>query len=175
LSNAANADGTVLVGRFYNTHIFTFSYAVRNDVQLPFPVPCITQVHCDGEAFGVSADGNLSVGFTDVPGDRTRAVLWNARTNSVTTLSSQPEAKALAISGDGQVVVGYEVYDQANATRWADGTSNTVIDLLTAAGITMTGWTLTQAQGASRDGAVIVGEGINPQGQTEGWVAVLPR
>jgi hypothetical protein len=48
------------------------------------------------------------------------------------------------------------------------------VDLLNASGVVVAGWQLTYAHGTSQDGRVIVGEGINPSGQPEGWIAVLP-
>ncbi len=40
-------------------------------------------------------------------------------------------------------------------------------------GLDLTGWTLTYAGDISSDGNVIVGVGTNPDGDTEGWIAVL--
>jgi hypothetical protein len=37
----------------------------------------------------------------------------------------------------------------------------------------MKGWMLTRATGISDDGLTIVGQGLNPQGQLEGWVLQL--
>ena len=38
----------------------------------------------------------------------------------------------------------------------------------------MTGWNLQFANSMSDDGSVITGYGINPAGNTEAWVAVIP-
>jgi hypothetical protein len=45
--------------------------------------------------------------------------------------------------------------------------------LLTAKGVSTTGWTLGSATGVSADGRVIVGSGADPNGQTQGWIADL--
>jgi hypothetical protein len=37
----------------------------------------------------------------------------------------------------------------------------------------LSGWILTSATGISADGLTIVGVGVNPAGQNEGWRAVL--
>ena len=37
------------------------------------------------------------------------------------------------------------------------------------------GWLLSEATGISADGAVVIGNGTNPSGHTEGWVARLPE
>lgn len=39
----------------------------------------------------------------------------------------------------------------------------------------MTGWRLTTAEAISSDGTMIVGWGINPQGNTEAWIAIVPE
>lgn len=39
----------------------------------------------------------------------------------------------------------------------------------------LTGWTLRAAWDISADGHVIVGSGVNPSGQTEAWLAVIPE
>ena len=78
------------------------------------------------------------------------------------------------ISGDGKVIVGYQVYERSVAMRWMNGTERRILDLLAESSVVMTGWTLTIAHAASRDGRVIVGEGINPNGLPEGWIAILP-
>ena len=91
------------------------------------------------------------------------------------TLRARETGEALSISADGNVIVGYEnPAGQPTAIRWSAGVSRTVVDLLNASGVVVAGWQLTYAHGTSQDGRVIVGEGINPSGQPEGWIAVLP-
>jgi uncharacterized membrane protein len=104
------------------------------------------------------------------------AVVWGwAAGGAATVLSSGQVAEALAVSGDGKVVVGYEQFAQTPAAmRWTEGRSDKIADLLGQAGVAMSGWALNTARGASDDGRVIVGEGVNPEGQQEGWIAVLP-
>ena len=46
---------------------------------------------------------------------------------------------------------------------------------LNALGIDTTGWTLSEAAAISDDGLTIVGTGTNPNGLTEGWIAVIPE
>jgi hypothetical protein len=41
-------------------------------------------------------------------------------------------------------------------------------------GLDLTGWTLTSAAGISDDGLTIMGNGVNPDGKSEAWIAVLP-
>ncbi|MDX2197636.1 MAG: hypothetical protein SF069_01535 [Phycisphaerae bacterium] len=56
---------------------------------------------------------------------------------------------------------------------------NEVVDVTTYLtndfGIVLNGWRLTNVAGISDDGTVWAGNGINPQGFREGWVAVIPE
>jgi hypothetical protein len=57
------------------------------------------------------------------------------------------------------------VWDEVNGMRLLS-------DYLTSSlGLDLTGWTLIDAYAMTPDGSVIVGEGRNPNGQTEGWIA----
>ena len=47
--------------------------------------------------------------------------------------------------------------------------------LLAAKVVTMTGWQLFEATAVSADGTVIVGDGVDPLGQVQGWIARLPK
>ena len=46
-------------------------------------------------------------------------------------------------------------------------------ETLIGEGLDVTGWTLSHATSVSADGFTIIGNGINPSGQSEGWVANL--
>jgi hypothetical protein len=83
---------------------------------------------------------------------------------------------ALAVSTDGSVVVGSSFAEEgARAIVWnaIDGLRDLSRVLVEDFGIDLGGWELTEATGVSADGGVIVGNGINPEGQFEGWIAVL--
>ena len=175
IAKGSSHDGSVVVGYGGYSRPYTTHFALRGLERLPYATLCITPVLCDSEAADVDSGGVLAVGHSyDTQDGRTRATLWDVIAGTVTTLSSQQEAKALGISGDGKVIVGYQVYERAVAMRWMNGTERKVLDLLLEASVVMTGWTLTIAHAASRDGRVIVGEGINPDGLPEGWIAILP-
>ena len=49
-------------------------------------------------------------------------------------------------------------------------------DVLTGEyGLNLAGWQLTEAMGVSADGLTITGTGINPNGNTEAWIAHVPE
>jgi probable HAF family extracellular repeat protein len=86
-------------------------------------------------------------------------------------------SQANGVSADGSVVVGqsqsasvgYEAFtwDATNGMRSLEDVLTSVYSL------NRTGWTLSQATAISADGLTIVGNGTNPLGQTEAWVANL--
>ena len=47
--------------------------------------------------------------------------------------------------------------------------------VLVDSGLDLTGWTLSTATGISDDGMTVVGFGENPDGNTEGFIAILPE
>jgi len=84
---------------------------------------------------------------------------------------------ALAVSDDGSVIVGRGAAASGSvAAIWIDGGPITNLkSFLLGLGLTeLNNWRLTSATGISADGTTIVGTGINPLGQTEGWVARIP-
>ena len=83
------------------------------------------------------------------------------------------------VSGDASIVVGSGnsasggeafIWD---STRGMRSLREVLLDL--ALGPILSGWTLLEATGISDDGLTIVGEGINPSGQSEAWIAVIPE
>src|SRR5262249_53680436 len=61
------------------------------------------------------------------------------------------------------------------AFRWTAGSGvQRVQDVLSASGVNLAGWQLTNATGVSADGTIIVGYGIDPAGAVEAWIAQLP-
>lgn len=81
---------------------------------------------------------------------------------------------AFAVSADGSVVVGESgfagafVWDETNGMRELD-------QVLTELGADHFGWAVESAYGISADGKRIAGEGTNPDGFREAWIATLPE
>ena len=88
---------------------------------------------------------------------------------------------ANGVSPDGSVIVGSAgsastVSDRAAFVWTSGGQMQNLRDLLLADGIAeLDGWTLLNATGISGDGRTIVGYGVNPDGNTEAWIATIPE
>ena len=85
---------------------------------------------------------------------------------------------ASGVSADGSVIVG----GSTSASGWeaflwtSGGGMQSLRDLLIAGGVTgLTDWSSLGATGVSADGRTIVGGGINPSGNHEGWIATIPE
>lgn len=126
-------------------------------------------------AYATSPDGNVVVGYgTSENGPE--AFRW--QDGVMEGLGDLPggsfDSRATGVSADGSMVVGFGTSTAGyEAFIWTaeDGTRNLKDVLETDYGLDLTGWTLEAAYGISDDGAVIVGEGHNPDGHTEAWRA----
>ena len=133
-------------------------------------------------ASAAAADGSAVVGWSTwnsggVGG--THAFRWTPA-DGMTDLGGlagvHPHSDAADISADGGIVVGIcqggpgpsvpFVWDQAHGMR--DLTA-----VLQGLGLNLAGWTLTSATGVSADGRTIAGNGTNPGGHPEAWIAFL--
>ena len=88
------------------------------------------------------------------------------------------QSSAIGVSSDGLVIVGRSqtllgteafIWDQANNMR------NLREVLANDYSLALTGWKLTIAEGISGDGQTIVGQGFNPDGLREAWIATIPE
>lgn len=136
-------------------------------------------------AKATSADGSVVVGWGtsgafSSPGNGRQAIRWTSSEGMV-GLGFLPEGsaggEARAVSGDGQIIVGKTI-NLSNAEEafvWTKAAGmRRLSDALIAGGATgLQGWTLTVANGISADGQWVTGWGVNPQGNTEGFLASL--
>ncbi|MCC8998148.1 MAG: PEP-CTERM sorting domain-containing protein, partial [Candidatus Contendobacter sp.] len=133
-------------------------------------------------ASGVSADGSTVVGFSNSTNSDFEAFLWT-EAGGMVSLGDLPggifRSIAYGVSGDGSTVVGYSSSSanggNGEAFLWTEtGGIRALRDvLINDFSLNLTGWTLDYALDISDDGQVIVGQGINPQGQGETWIANL--
>ncbi len=175
-ANAISADGNVISGvvnglNGYDIDGFSWTSAdglLRID-SLPgsgFTVP-----------YATSADGNVIVGY-GATSQGYEAFLWDA-INGTAGLGDFPGgdffSRAYDVSADGSTIVGSGARGTGNpdtAFIWdAQHGMRSIQDLLIAGGLDLTGWTLRSALAISDDGSIILGRGINPDGQNETWIA----
>ena len=130
------------------------------------------------EPFGMSPGGGIIVGKSEsVHG--TEAFRWT-KDGGMQGLGDLPGGAfvsiAFEVSDDGTAVGTATGNDGAVAVVWdAKNGIQTVKEALLAAGAKdVETWQLTEATGISRDGRTLIGNGMNPQGAPEGWVARLP-
>jgi uncharacterized membrane protein len=152
-------------------------------------LPGATGVTPAGAAYAASADGSVIVGQSRsiASGQGGEAFRWTAAAG-MQPLGDLPggafQSWAYACTADGSVIVGRASvqgtcgpfgcgsFGQAFIWDAQNGMQN-LTQMLTTAGIDLTGWRLEEARGISGNGRVIVGVGVNPQGQTEGWIVDL--
>jgi len=173
-ANGVNADGTVVVGQGID-QAFRWT-AATGMVGLGF-------LPGDNESLanGVNADGTVVVGQANDASGHGQAFRWTAETGMVGLdfLPGGTSSNANGVNASGKVVVG-QALDASGANqafRWTRATRmQSVLTLLLAAKVvTMTGWQLRSANGVSADGTVIVGDGVDPLGQSQAWIARLPK
>jgi probable HAF family extracellular repeat protein len=129
-------------------------------------------------ATGVSADGTVIVGSGNSASGG-EAFRWTSGTGMVglgDLAGGVFSSRALGVTADGAVVVGRSetalgheafVWDATNGMR-------RVNDVLSpSVGAALTGWTLSEANGVSADGRTIVGEGTDPAGNPQAWLAYM--
>lgn len=135
----------------------------------------------NSNAYGVSPDGRFVVGY-GCPGTfdpyTHEAFRWTEQTG-LEHLGFAPGTRnsaAYAVSADGNVIVGDNKSEQPSlALIWTPtGGMRLLQEVLTNDfKLALKGWQLTSARGVSHDGKTIVGSGVNPSGQTEGWFITL--
>jgi probable HAF family extracellular repeat protein len=178
-ATGVNADGSVVVG---------VSYTAIPGLTQPFRWTAgggmVGLGHLPGGnnsfANAVNADGSVVVGGSTSASNvqNYEAVRWTKNSGMVGLgyLSGDNFSDSNAVNADGSVVVGCSGLNGACKQEFlwtaVDGMKS-VQALLTAKGVSTTGWTLTSAQGASADGQVIVGVGVDPSGRQQGWIATL--
>lgn len=135
-------------------------------------------------ARGVNPDGSVIVGSTShivdspyygpVADSVMRWTLNDGMQNLGSLEGGATISAALDVSADGSIIVGIS----ANmAFIWTEdkGIQNLQNILSQDYGLNLDGWTLTSATAISDDGLTIVGNGINPDGFGEAWVAAIPE
>ena len=169
-----SADGSVIVGSDWDVGAFRWTGSEG--------MISLGNLGGNSHAWDLSNDGSVIVGQDYSPGYY-RAFRWTEATGMV-HLGNLPSAsngvRAYATSGDGSIIVGGNqisvvetgisfIWDEENGMR----NLNDVLEI--EYGLDLTGWILATATGVSGDGLTIVGNGYNPEGYEEGWIARLPE
>jgi len=131
----------------------------------------------EGYARAVSCDGSVVVGERPSV-DGTEAFRWS-EDGGMTGLGFLPGSvdvsRATDVSCEGLVVVGFAQGEGGQAFVWDPYNGMRGLrTILTRYGVGTSGWQLRGAASVSEGGIVIVGNGINPDGRLEAWLATLP-
>lgn len=174
-ATSVNFDGSLVVG----------TASVRLDNQLPFPRTELLAwrwsptggtrllTNADGSVYlggssasDVSSDGNWIVG--EGPGLQFFRWREDLGFQFITRITDGIIGDRPRVSDDGATIVyGRNFWTESGGVQ-------TLQQVLTQAGCDFTGWTNLSAVDISGDGRTIAGNGTNPQGQQQGWVATVP-
>lgn len=172
-----SADGSVVVGSGESTSgLGAFIWDAGNGLRELGELPGGSYYSI---ATGVSADGTTVVGESESAAGY-EAFLWDAE-RGLRGLGDLPggefRSRAAAVSADGSMAVGFSAGASGfEAFLWdGDHGIRELRVVLSALGVDLEGWTLTTAIDISADGRTIVGNGVNPEGFAESWIAVIPE
>ncbi|MCP5055786.1 MAG: PEP-CTERM sorting domain-containing protein [bacterium] len=178
-ATGVSADGSIIVGAGTRPGYAEAMYwsAPHNS---PFGLGVLSPRAPLSAAYAASADGSTIVGTSRVFGLGEQPFRWQAgvkRTLGYLPPRSGHAGAAFSVSADGSVVVGRSDDSGLDvAFLWTEERGiERVSELLAAHGVDTSGWILRSARGVSADGQVVVGDGVNPNGRAEGWIAFLPR
>lgn len=171
---AASANGSVLVG-YSGSEAFRWTQA-GGLVGLGY---LSASGSPSSDARAISADGSVIAGYSTTA-NGTEAYRWTQATGMVSLgdlAGGTDDSKAFGMSADGSELVGFGTSANGQEAFIWDATNGmrSIRDILIADGINMDGWSLTEATAISADGTTVVGYGIDPQGQTEAWSAIVPE
>jgi probable HAF family extracellular repeat protein len=177
VANGVSADGSVVVGSSRSAggyEVIGYDEAFRwtQEAGMVGLGSLAGNSDSNSGANAVSANGSVIVGGSD-SNSGFQAFRWTQETGMVGlgSLTSNGGSSANDVSSDGSIVVGQS---GGQAFRWSQSDGMVSLkDTLIGAGLDVSGWSLTSANAISADGFTLVGNGINPSGQTEAWVANL--
>jgi probable HAF family extracellular repeat protein len=135
----------------------------------------VTVVGASKSAFGTTSEDGLEafrwtsgggmVGLGDLPGGPFSSAAADASADGSTVVGTGTRASPWGVS-----VKEAFIWDTTHGMRELDA-----VLVALGLGTAVTGWTLTSARAISDDGLTIVGAGINPSGQQEAWLAIIPE
>jgi uncharacterized membrane protein len=177
-----SADGSVAVGLYNDGRSFHFTRGSGEFTDLGTLPPSDSPANASGfptTARDVSADGRVVAGDGNEPDEAFR---WTASSGLVRLRTADPfveRSSAFGISADGSVIVGSlqrGPIEGDHAMIWdaSHGMRRLQAILESDLGLDLGGWELKLAMDVSADGRTIVGNGRNPVGESEAWIATIP-
>ena len=167
-----SGDGSVIVGTSQGDYRQAMRWTESGGMVGLGDLPGGTQ---DSQAFAVSGDGEVVVGIS-----RTAAGMAGFRWTEADGMQLMGEASHVdelnypqSITYSGDVVVGHSRSGtNETALLWTlDHGARNLKELLSVDySLDLTGWDLKSIQDITPDGRVMVGYGVNPDGQTEAWM-----
>jgi probable HAF family extracellular repeat protein len=170
-ATAVSADGSVVVGNSASSSTLEgFRWTQSTGMQsLSGGVPY------RGRANGVTADGSVIVGVDSTRGYEAFRCPQSSGMVLLDDQNGRIYSEAKAVSADGSIIVGENFFvNRPEAFLWTQKTGMVSLkETLIGKGLDVSGWTLSSATAISGDGFTIVGNGTNPSGQSEAWMANL--
>jgi uncharacterized membrane protein len=172
-----SANGAVVAGNIIHGFGTSTAYQWKNGALIQLP----GYSGQSSTATAVSPDGAVVVGSVGY-GNSGLKQPYEWTNGAVTPLalpSGFTDGSALGVSKDGPIIVGYispnDLVSTAFIWNQTDGIQNLEQVLTTDDGLgsDLKGWTLTEATAITPNGTIIVGNGVDPQGQEEGWIVNL--
>jgi uncharacterized membrane protein len=177
---AVSGDGSTIVGGGYvccdpEWPGFTWTQAAGIA-----PLPDLPGGNQRTVATGVSYDGNVIVGYGSsdlASGEYEDEAFRLVQGGPLEPLGDLPggqfTSRAWAVSADGSIVVGTGRTERGTEVFVWDGSSGMrrLQDVLAQHGLDVANWRLTSVANISADGSTFAGQGLNPQGLQQGWIA----
>jgi probable HAF family extracellular repeat protein len=193
-ANGASQSGSIIVGNHTSTAGKDAWYWSGSGLNALPHIYNGTPIAASANA--ISRDGTTIVGFSTkrtitLPGGTvvaadSQAVRWTgANFATATQLGSLPgatfvDSEAQAVSPNGSVIVGRAVDANGSDRAFVWDSTHGMRDLATVLtndyGLDLGGWVLVEALGVSDvvgGSYTVVGRGVDPQGNSQGWVAYL--
>jgi uncharacterized membrane protein len=167
VGSGVSSDGAVVVGSSFNYCLGAYGASVYQPCVWAGGGPPSPVGPLFAEAGAVSGDGSTVIGRYGFSAGTFR---WTAGTGA----ANLAMGAARALSFDGRIVVGSSGPSGEAALIWDEaGGARNLRAVLMSLGLNLDGWALTGAVGVSADGRTVAGNGTNPAGQPEAWIAFL--
>lgn len=178
-ANDTNSNGSIIAGRGRSVG-FEYEACRWNSNLFAIPMGDLAGGRQYSEVEAMNNAGNVFVGYANdasvTGGNFGIAARWlgNGPCESLGDLDGGARnSYAFGVSDDGASVVGYGTTDlgvEAFLWRQGLGMSRLRTVLESEFGLDLTGWRLTVASDITPDGRIIVGTGVNPNGQSQAWM-----